>query len=85
MEIRTSLDWAEVSSELRTIGNKTHRDPKLNKLLNNIGEMVRVASNMEIEIRRKQSIPSKYTDLIAKINEEIQNLEMLLLMATLAK
>jgi len=85
MEIRTSLDWAGVSSELRTIGNKAHRDPKLNKLLNNIGEMVKVASNMEIEIRRKQSIPSKYTDLIAKINEEIQNLEMLLLMATLAK
>jgi hypothetical protein len=47
--------------------------------------MVRKASNMEIDIRRRQVIPIAYTELIAKINEEIQGLEMLLLMATLSK
>lgn len=85
MEIRTSMDWAQVSSDLRKIGHKASSDPKLSKLLHNIGEMVRKASNMEIDIRRRQVIPIAYTELIAKINEEIQGLEMLLLMATLSK
>jgi len=85
MEIRTSMDWADVSRELGKIGRRASPDPKLTKLLHNIGEMVRKASNMEIEIRRRRVIPIAYTELIAKINEEIRNLEMLLLMATLAK
>jgi hypothetical protein len=85
MQITNSLDWDKVSWNLKSIGSKAHNDPKFAKVLTNVGCMVRELSNMEVEARRTKKLPSKYRELLAQINEEIENLEMLIMLAALAK
>lgn len=85
MEINTSLDWPEVSAKLRENGHKVGGDPKFQKMLAHLNDMVRVLSNLEVDIRRTKKIPSSYNPLVTKINEEIAEVEMILMLAALYK
>lgn len=85
MEIASSLDWANVSAKLRENASAVGSDPKFNKMLKHLDELVRVISNLEVEIRRTKKIPSNYYSLVSKVNEEIAEVEMILMLAALYK
>jgi len=85
MEITCSLDWGDVHTKLRQNGYKVGADPKFGLLLKNVDNLVRKLSNMEVDIRRTRKIPSTYSELVAKINEEIREIEMILMVSALYK
>ena len=85
MKIQTSLDWSEVSGKLRENGNKIGTDPKFQKMLAHLDNLVKDLSNIEVEIRRTHKIPSSHESLVTKINEEIAEVEMILMLAALYK
>lgn len=86
MQIHSSLDWPR-SSNLRKIGLRSVVQVRqLNAFLENIRTQITVLGNMEVEARRNKRPPnSQYKELLAKINESITELEMLLMMSALAK
>lgn len=86
MQIDSSLDWPEVSAQLRKIGRNAANDPRLVRVLANIGKDVTKLSNMEVDARRNKRPPNlQYKELLSKINESITELEMLLMIAALGK
>lgn len=87
MEIYSSLDWPDVSYNLRKIGMRSVKQVKhLSDILSNISTQVKQLGNMEVEFRRTKRPPTvQYKELLAKINESITELEMLLMMSALAK
>jgi hypothetical protein len=85
MQITSSLDWDGVRSKLRQNGYKVGADPKFSKMLTHLDNLVRTLSNMEVDIRRTRKIPNTYHELIAKINDEIHEVEMILMMSALYK
>ena len=85
MQISSSLDWPNVSTKLRQNGYKVGADPKFGKMLRHLDDLVRKLSNMEVDIRRTRKIPSTYPELVAKINDEIYEIEMILMMSALHK
>jgi hypothetical protein len=86
MEIHSSLDWSDVSSRLRQIGNRATNRPGLSRILANIGDNVKLLGNMEVEFRRTRRVSSvQYQELLTKVNTDIQELEMILMMAALCK
>jgi hypothetical protein len=85
MHITSSLDWDQVRSKLRQNGYKVGADPKFSKMLTHLDNLVRTLSNMEVDIRRTRKIPSSYQELVTKINDEIYEIEMILMMSALHK
>lgn len=85
MHISSSLDWPDVSTKLRQNGHKVGADPKFGKMLKHLDDLVRQLSNIEVDIRRTRKIPSTYSELVAKINNEINEVEMILMMSALYK
>lgn len=82
MQIKNSLDWQAVHTELRTQLGQLPYNPDLRKMLNNISNMVSELSQEEVEARRINKM--SYTDTkVLQINKAIDHLEKLLLIAKL--
>lgn len=82
MKIEYATDWQEVHSELRLQIQKIGYNPDLQRLLNNITNMVTELSQLEVTVRRTHK--TVYTEeKLAKINEAIDRLEKILLIAKL--
>jgi len=87
MQLNSSLDWTDISYNLRKIGIRSvMQTGQLTKYLSNISTQVAKLGNMEVELRRTKRPPGQqYKDLVAQINESITELEMLLMMSALSK
>ena len=84
MKIQIATDWQEVYNKLRIELDSTGYNPDLRKMLENITTMVTALSKLEVEARRIKRY--SYTeDLVLKINQAIDHLEKLVLMAKLMK
>jgi len=82
MQIQNSLDWQAVHAELRTQLGQLPYNPDLRRMLNNISNMVSELSQAEVEARRISKM--SYTETkVLQINEAINHLEKLLLIAKL--
>jgi hypothetical protein len=84
MKIENALDWQDVHSALRKQMNSIGYNPDLQKMLNNITNMVSELSKTEVEARRIRKF--NLVDIqLDKINKAIDHLEKLLLMAQLMR
>lgn len=83
MQIQSSLEWESVLTELRRQIGELPYNSDLWKMLNNIDDMVDDLSRNEVEARRKRS--SNTEKQLREINEAIDRLEKLLLMAALMR
>jgi hypothetical protein len=82
MKIENSLEWNAVHTELRTQMSGLGYNPDLQRMLNNITNMVSKLSNLEVEARRTR-IEHYMQDTKDDINKAIDHLEKLLLVARL--
>jgi hypothetical protein len=82
MEIKTSLDWEQVSILLIQQQNALPYNRDLYRLYRNIVNMVRELSRLEVDARRLNA-PYMTEEKIAEINSAIDRLEKLLLLAKL--
>lgn len=82
MEIKTSLDWDQVSIELAKQQSALPYNRDLSRLYLNIGNMVKELSQLEVDARRLNA-PYMTVEKIAEINSAIDRLEKLLLLAKL--
>lgn len=82
MQIQTSLDWQLVHSELRKQIEQLSYNPDLRRMLNNISNMVSELSSAEVETRRINK-PEYNKEMVDNINNAINHLEKLLLIAKL--
>ena len=84
MKIERAIDLNQVSIELSTQMNGIGYNPDLVRMHLNIGKMVAELSKLEVNLRRT----GKYNmldDKVATINNAINHLEKLVLMANLMK
>lgn len=82
MEIKTALDGIEVCDRLRKELSQIRYNPDLQKMLKNINGMVTQISKLEVECRRAHSRAILETPL-KKVNESVDHLQKLILMAKL--
>ena len=82
MEIKSSLEWEQVSILLLQQQNALPYNRDLNKMYKNISNMVRELSRLEVDARRLNS-PYITEEKIAEINSAIDRLEKLMLIAKL--
>lgn len=81
-KIERAMDWNKVSDDLRSQLNSIGYNPDLRKMLNNIDKMVTELSKLEVTFRRTQKY-SMLDDKVLQINNAIDHLEKLILMAKL--
>jgi len=84
MEIKNSLDWQEVHSDLRHQMSTLGWNPDLRRMLNNITNMVVELSKVEVDARRSKSDRVAQEKMV-DINKAIDHLEKILLMAMLMR
>ena len=84
MKIERALDWNQVSDQLRIQMNSAGYNPDLNKMLKNIDTMVTELSKLEVLGRRTQKY-SFLDDKVLQINNAIDHLEKLILIAQLMR
>jgi hypothetical protein len=84
MKIERALDWNQVSDQLRSQLNSAGYNPDLNKMLKNIDTMVTELSKLEVIGRRTQKY-SFLDEKVLQINNAIDHLEKLILMARLMR
>ena len=82
VKIQTSLDWQEVGGELTRQLNKLPYNRDLRTVINNIDHMIVDLSKAEVEARRTRKTVYLETKIL-QINEAIDRLEKLILVATL--
>lgn len=82
MEIKTSLDWEQVSILLLAQQNALPYNRDLHRLYKNITNMVSELSRLEVDARRLNS-PYITAEKIAEINSAIDRLEKLIILAKL--
>jgi|APGre2960657404_1045060.scaffolds.fasta_scaffold46275_2 hypothetical protein len=82
MSITTSLDWEKESDRLMNFMSSSGYNPDLKKVYNNINGMITDLSKLEVEARRTHN-NLKVEECLIKINEAIDRLEKLLLIAKL--
>lgn len=87
MEIKNSLDWAKIDTELTELASRVkdyeHRD-EAKKVIRNIGTMVSQLSKLELEHRRSAfKSGTKVKEQLGKVNEQINDLEQWLTMLLL--
>ena len=84
MKIERAIDWNKVSNDLRTQLSGVDYNPDLRRMFGNIDKMVTELSKLEVSFRRTQ----KYAildDRVLEINNAINHLEKLILIAQLMK
>ena len=84
MKIERALDWNQVSDQLRTLMSTIGYNPDLQKMLTNINKMVTELSKLEVSFRRTQKY-SVLDDKVLQINNAIDHLEKLILIAQLMR
>ena len=84
MKIERALDWNEVSIDLKTQLSKSGYNPDLQRMFRNIEKMVSELSKLEVTFRRNNKV-SMLSDKVNEINNAINHLEKLILMAYLIK
>ena len=84
MKIEYATDWHEVHGMLRIQLQKIGYNPDLQRLLNNVTNMVTELSQLEVTARRTHKT-TYADDKVVQINQAIDHLEKLLLMAALMK
>lgn len=84
MKIHRALDWNKVSIDLRTRLGAIGYNPDLQKMYQNIEKMVTELSKLEVTLRRTQKY-SVLDERVLQINNAIDHLEKLILMAQLMK
>lgn len=82
MKINHAIDWNEVRIEIQSQMSKIGYNPDLKKMLKNIDNMVTELSKLEVSFRRTQKY-SMLDDKVNEINNAINHLEKLILMAKL--
>ena len=84
MKIERALDWNKVSDDIRSQLGTIGYNPDLRKMFSNIDKMVSELSKLEVTFRRS----GKYSfldDKVLQINNAINHLEKLILIANLMK
>jgi hypothetical protein len=84
MKIEISTDWQEVCRKLRLEMNAVGYNVDLHRMLSNIDKMVSELSKIEVEARRTRSTVL-YREHLVDINNAIDRLEKLIIMATLMR
>lgn len=84
MKIQSSLDWLSVWSNLHTQLDSLPYNPDLYKMLKNIEKMIDDLSKLEVEARRIRNT-SILQEKITRINQAIDHLEKLLIIAQLMR
>ena len=84
MKIERAIDWNKVSSDLSSQMNGIGYNPDLHRMHKNIDKMVTELSKLEVAIRRTGKF-NVLDDKVADINNAINHLEKLVLMANLMK
>ena len=84
MKIERALDWNYVSPRLRAQMSPIGYNPDLQKLFWNIDKMVTELSKLEVTFRRSQKY-SVLDDKVLQINNAIDHLEKLILIAQLMR
>ena len=82
MEIKNSLEWQTVRSDYESKIQKLKYDPSVRQMLRNIDTMVVELSKIEVEARRTR-VRHYANAQLAKINDSVELLERLLVMAIL--
>lgn len=83
-EITTSLDWAKVQIALEAPVRRLNKySGEMLQISNNIGSMVKLLSEEEINCRRQGKQTRRHQELLTKINEEIANYEQMITFGTL--
>ena len=83
-EIRTSLEWAKVQIALEAPVRRLNKySGEMLRISNNIGDMVKLLSEEEINCRRQGRQTRKHQELLTKINLEIANYEQMITFGTL--
>ena len=85
MKIQTSLDWGKVGIELSRQISELPYNPDLRKLNHNIAMLVSDLSKFEVEARRYKKYTLRAEEQLRIINEAIDRLEKLILVAMLMK
>jgi hypothetical protein len=84
MKIEKATDWQEVHTKLRSQMLSIGYNPDLQKMLNNITNMVSELSNLEVTARRTR-VEHYVKEKVNAINKSIDHLEKLLLIAQLMR
>jgi hypothetical protein len=84
MKIEKATDWQEVHTQLRKQMLSIGYNPDLQKMLNNITNMVSELSNLEVTARRTR-VEHYVKEKVDEINKSIDHLEKLLLIAQLMR
>lgn len=82
MKINNSIEWTDVSFELDQLLVSVDFNPDLHKLFFNIQSMVTELSKIEVELKRTRNT-RRFEEQLEKINQAIDYLEKLVLMAKL--
>lgn len=80
MEIKHSLDWQKVNSQLRKQLSQVNYNPDLHHMLKNIDHMVTELSKDEV-VARQTRRTTMWNNQLEKINKSINHLEKLILIA----
>jgi len=80
MEIKHSLDWQKVNSQLRKQLSQVNYNPDLYHMLKNIDHMVTELSKDEV-VARQTRRTTTWNNQLEKINKSINHLEKLILIA----
>jgi hypothetical protein len=84
MKIERAIDWDKVGLDLQSQLSKIDYNPDLKRMFKNIDNMITELSKLEVSFRRTQ----KYAildDKVLQINNAIDHLEKLILIAQLMK
>jgi uncharacterized protein YutE (UPF0331/DUF86 family) len=82
MKIQYAIDWQEVQKSIKNDLNSIGYNPDLKRMYDNIGVMVSELSKLEVTARRTHRYSIHHIEVI-KINNAIDYLEKLILMAKL--
>ena len=82
MKIQYANDWQKVQKSIKNDLDSIGYNPDLKRMFNNIGNMVTELSKLEVTARRTHRYSIHYIE-VTKINNAIDYLEKLILMAKL--
>ena len=87
LEIKNSLDWPKIDSELQKLGNMLPMfKADIKRIRNHIGSMVTELSKMEITVRstRSRSAADNCSKQVEKINLELKLVQKIHLMSVMS-